>query len=1274
MDILSKCGVKLSDDEETPHVLTQEQSLVIRDIEKCLNQGIKEDNLKIFLNTLKELFDDRQNFKLGLLPTILRKNDVGDINQDSLIRMLLTIDDLQCDIIKKLLDEITRCAPENTNESALFLRLCLSALSNLPYIKQSVKIKLIKIVDVLDIATFENRLEMLNAIPYIIPDSQSDVAGKEISKLLREDFSLAAAIIDCLNALNLSVESKMEIEDILIEFLNDSNAIKFFAVLYEFLVNNTPKVGLFGVLEKCRNALSDVLLFEEAGESHKVIIFMKIGYSMLIKDVQDMYLMFYGKIKEFKSIDILFLILLHSFSDNKKVEVMFKRLVKEDSLRINHLEEFYGKYLDKFIVENYLNSIKSLCSCLICDKKTVDFCGGMFKLTFDNENLNFNQRRGIVETLIMLMGAYGVKNVTETLKILLILSENVTKMKQNAHQMMLLLEYFDIYGVNDAKIVFDILFSLVCGDENYSGIKNELHIIIRKELTSLKTSMKQFGLIGAVFMIKHVLILIKDEGEMENLSRECKECVKLFNLAQNACEDSPSLTALFYDQLADVIILNELNKNFLKWLNEKITADFQNKYLSDSIPKSTNSNVDFIASFSLNGVDEVDSEIYVNIAELTTNQNNEIEILAPFFRLVRVLHYIENNGDLTPINAVLGCGVILPQFEDILCYSMDDLKFVADCLFHCTSWFREVISAFVAQKAKNIRRKVLERLKNLIEIENVLSSVMKQIPHHKLPGGLESEGDPKKIKKPAKRPKLDTTTSSVTTNVTKSKKNVNVVYNFREMDASVMILLKYPLKLETGDLEELSQLTQETTIDLYSFDFLVKDLAKKLETISKHNIKPQNSITSSIKPIEIITDCIRLLPKILNKFNVIHNRLTITLEENNFIFDHQKLFTPEINELKSTITSNLKCLHLIFDWNGFKNPKNLKLLKEAINNVLIKKDSKKLQSLNQLSLDLTNELVNYSNNSLNLTSAVYLIKIVDNLHQITSNCEINKKIISMSLNLLSRPWYDSKLSLEIGKEHYLQLDYLINNYLRGANVKTLGGLISTLQEQVNSLKSKEDNLEMLKAVTKSSFHVLYRRFCTSLLEKIKIEIISLTNNEHLMLWKTTALSLQGLMAIVKVQESHSNLIHFLKQSIGVFKIFLSQGIPIMEILLRNKTDQVIEILKTLQLTVRFLHHLCCHSKITKDISLIAHVPRCRLTLETFVFRVKAMLVANDCSAAFWMGNLKNRDLHGEEILSQNSISTDQNVNDEDEELPPDEDDSDVDGSEVEERSASEIFD
>lgn len=39
-------------------------------------------------------------------------------------------------------------------------------------------------------------------------------------------------------------------------------------------------------------------------------------------------------------------------------------------------------------------------------------------------------------------------------------------------------------------------------------------------------------------------------------------------------------------------------------------------------------------------------------------------------------------------------------------------------------------------------------------------------------------------------------------------------------------------------------------------------------------------------------------------------------------------------------------------------------------------------------------------------------------------------------------------------------------------------------------------------------------------------------------------------------------------------------------------------------------------------------------METILLRVKSIIVINNCGEAFFMGTMKNRDLHGEEILSQ----------------------------------------
>lgn len=131
------------------------------------------------------------------------------------------------------------------------------------------------------------------------------------------------------------------------------------------------------------------------------------------------------------------------------------------------------------------------------------------------------------------------------------------------------------------------------------------------------------------------------------------------------------------------------------------------------------------------------------------------------------------------------------------------------------------------------------------------------------------------------------------------------------------------------------------------------------------------------------------------------------------------------------------------------------------------------------------------------------------------------------------------------------------------------------------------------------------------------------------------------------------------------KLFLQHGMVGFESILQRKTEDVIEFLRHLQRSTRFLHSLCCHSKVfkfvclegflfllfsfihsfaisnfffplktIKDTAIIALIPPLRETLSQLMYKVQAALVVNNCSSIFSAGNLKNKDIHGDEILSQ----------------------------------------
>lgn len=62
--------------------------------------------------------------------------------------------------------------------------------------------------------------------------------------------------------------------------------------------------------------------------------------------------------------------------------------------------------------------------------------------------------------------------------------------------------------------------------------------------------------------------------------------------------------------------------------------------------------------------------------------------------------------------------------------------------------------------------------------------------------------------------------------------------------------------------------------------------------------------------------------------------------------------------------------------------------------------------------------------------------------------------------------------------------------------------------------------------------------------------------------------------------------------------------PVLARGFRTFRERVIALLKTVQMSTRYLQHVCGHSKVEKDVSLTVHVPEVKKLLELFIFKTK----------------------------------------------------------------------
>lgn len=133
-------------------------------------------------------------------------------------------------------------------------------------------------------------------------------------------------------------------------------------------------------------------------------------------------------------------------------------------------------------------------------------------------------------------------------------------------------------------------------------------------------------------------------------------------------------------------------------------------------------------------------KIFHFISFVLNSALNSITVLASLFNLMRMLYFRRYNGSLDLINAVLGAGVVLPAVAlsetpvDLFdSFDADKAKKIVDIYFYTVNQWRESVSAYVSQDESNMRRKVLTRLTQLIEMEEKIKEILSTVPDDYVP-------------------------------------------------------------------------------------------------------------------------------------------------------------------------------------------------------------------------------------------------------------------------------------------------------------------------------------------------------------------------------------------------------------------------------------------------------------------------------------------------------------------------------------------------------------
>uniref|UniRef100_A0A8C9FBV6 FA complementation group D2 n=1 Tax=Pavo cristatus TaxID=9049 RepID=A0A8C9FBV6_PAVCR len=796
-----------------------------------------------------------------------------------------------------------------------------------------------------------------------------------------------------------------------------------------------------------------------------------------------------------------------------------------------------------------------------------------------------------------------------------------------------------------------------------SYIQDDMHMVIRKWLSSSVPNHKQMGIIGAVTMMGSVALKRNeaDGGSLERpeLSTECDgQLSTLLDLVGYCCEQTPELLALYYDELANLIEKQKgnLDLQLLDKFGKSLVEDFPNDFVVDLSPTVDGSFLFPVKSLYNLDEDETQGAIAINLLPLVSQSEpgrvaDEMSsprkravsplCLSPCFRLLRLYTGEQNNGSLEEIDALLGCPLYLTDLEvegKLDSLSKQEREFLCSLLFYALNWFREVVNAFCQQQDAEMKGKVLTRLQNITELQNVLGKCLAATPGYVPPPATFDSEAPEGV------PSINAGGPV--------RKGSDGCHGCALTGQCPVCHLETYIKLCITA----SEVVQLGPAELC---FLLDDMCWKLEHVltpgstrrvpflkERGNKDAGFSHLCQRSPKEVAVCVVKLLKPLCNHMENMHNYFQ-TILPNQGVVNESGLNTQEYQLMSSCYHQLLLTFRLLFAWNGFSQHENSTLLRSALQVLAdrLKPGETEFLPLEELISESFQYLLNFQQSIPSFQCAFVLTQLLMAISEKPMTGWKREKMASLAKQFLCQSWVKPGGDQEKGSHFNSALHTLLCVYLEHTDniLKAVEEISSVgVPELINS--AKDGRSATYPTLSRQTFPVFFRVMMAQLESSVKSipagkpSDSSEVQLEKLLKWNIAVRNFHVLINLVKVFDSRPVLSICLKYGRLFVEAFLKLAMPLLDHSFKKHRDDVQSLLKTLQLSTRQLHHMCGHSKIHQDLSLTNHVPLLKKSLEQFVYRVKAMLAFNHCQEAFWVGILKNRDLQGEEILSQASAA------------------------------------
>ncbi|KAL1918025.1 uncharacterized protein VTP21DRAFT_3291 [Calcarisporiella thermophila] len=461
--------------------LVVDPAIFRRNLTKKLVSHTQHDGVAQFLEALQEHLDHIENLRSCLIPMTLEvgaSNRFNSTTPDSLVRLLLSIDCLQPELMDQLLERLPNFIMESEENSdahsSSLHRMILQQFRWLDYVVEPRRLTE-KLLEIIDCTPFAIQRDIIVNLPEILNDSEHKTVAHELKKIMEENQELLVPILDALGNLSLPPDFMSDVRSIIIDRLRSADLDSLPVVIKVLLQTCTPE-NAQEVVRRMRNAF-DINSISQIQQETSLRFVSQLTQRRKMKPDQVPEALILDAIKtgvrfhkfvydawfrvisennrpdSLKSLDVLVLFILHVVTNNKrKIENLFKKKIAEGLITRTLLEESVKQHADGLL--EYFGVITSLADNFLRSSQQYAIvaraASTLYSSAFEVFDPSYQQE--VVGSLVTHIGKIDV-----ALSVLLQLAQQFpVKLSRFVIFIKGVLDYIDNLSLDQIRILFDI--------------------------------------------------------------------------------------------------------------------------------------------------------------------------------------------------------------------------------------------------------------------------------------------------------------------------------------------------------------------------------------------------------------------------------------------------------------------------------------------------------------------------------------------------------------------------------------------------------------------------------------------------------------------------------------------------------------------------------------------------------------------------------------------------------------------------------------------------